>query len=270
MLTTSCVNLSQIDQFSRASQNVGSSFRSLSESTVETCRSTAAGFFPPNHAPINCDRFVKTEPEVVKVNDALFAYITALGKLAALNVQKAAVSVALPNGTMAAGQAGNFTNIGTQLSAVDTSFTKTQATQANAAGFLTTTVTKLVLSGYQRHALARLIHENNESVVNVTTFLSDYAVAREEQVLNNSWTLEEQYCNSNRNLLGDNEPLAAKLLKRQCAQDKAAINTKLAAVEQYKKALAIIAQTHTTLDQHRNHLNAKELLIDIGPEVAAF
>jgi hypothetical protein len=247
----SCVDLTQVTQFAKSSQDVGNTFKALSSDTAAVCGS-AATFFPPGQAPLNCDRYVQLQPALAKVNDVLFAYIASLGKIACIAPPKDA-----------------FTNVGAELKQADASISQADQNNAKAAGGLADALSKIILSGYQRHELARMIHESNSSVQAVVSFLSGYAAAQSELLLNNTWTLEEEYCNSNRNQLGAAEPLAAKLLAQKCDDDKARINTKVAAVEQYQKALATIAATHDILDKKRNSLTNKELLHDIGPQTSS-
>jgi hypothetical protein len=250
LVASSCVDLTQIAQFAKASQEVGNNFKGILDNTVAECQA-ADRFSPAGSKPLNCDLLTQLEPAIAKVNGSLFGYIASLGQLGSGAAPKSA-----------------FSSVAKELKDADTKITQTQQDDATAAGGLADAISKVVLSGYRQHVLEKLIHDSNSNVQQVTDFLSTYAAGKLEEVLNNGWTLEEEYCNSNRNQLGGAEPLAGKLLKLKCDEDKARIDTRVAAVEQYKTALAIVAKTHETLDKDRHQWSAKQLLTDIGPEIS--
>jgi len=128
LATASCVDLTEIAQFAKSSQDVGNNYKRLADDTVATCHS-AAKFFPQGRTPIDCDRYVQLESELAKVNDVFFAYIASLGKVASVAPPKAA-----------------FSNVGTELQQADPQITQAQLGQAKAAG-LADALSKIVLSG---------------------------------------------------------------------------------------------------------------------------
>ncbi len=272
LATSSCIDLSLVTQFANSSQAVGSNFKTLADDAKATCES-AVYFFPPGKTPERCDLYVKVEPEFIKVNDVLFSYISSLGKLAAGASPQAPAG---GQGTSGGGQATSgdsqgtgLSSIGTTIQKYDSNFTSAQVKQANAAGGLFDALSKILLSGYQEHALARIIRENDSTVQDTSNFLSEYAGGELRTIVFNTGILEEQYCTHHQKFPDLNEPLAEKLVARRCDEDAVRLKAELAAVEKYQTALKTIGKTHATLAADKNEWSAKELLKVIGPQISA-
>jgi hypothetical protein len=123
------------------------------------------------------------------------------------------------------------------------------------------------LSGYQQRELAKIIGEQNDSVQAVAKFLSDYAADKCEKALTEEKLLQGNFYEEKYGLNRDKEPLAAYLLRAREADSAASIDTKIQAVEKYKKAVATVASAHQKLFDQRNRWDTQQLVKDLGPDI---
>lgn len=231
---TSCLDTSSVTQFAKTSQDVGNNFKSIADQTLETCK-WAHNFFPSGTEPLDCSKYEGIEPQLVAVNDALFAYIASLGKLAA------PISSANP-----------FGSIGSDLKKADSSISTEDQTLASAAGGIFGAINQVALSGYQQHRLEEIMRSTDKDVQDTVVFLSGYAAHESGEIIQNTWTLEHEFCVGQSQVSGSSEPLATKLLAIKCDEDETSEQAKLKAIESYQKALKVIAETHAKLSGTRN------------------
>lgn len=165
LVASSCVDLSVIGHLAKSSQDVGSGFKSIADNAEPSCkRATSYISSLPLDSPMrpkalpNCGFYKTIEPSVLDVNDALFKYIAALGKLASSGKAKE-----------------DFDKVDTDLKKFDPNISPTYQKEAKAAGGLADALKDLLASRYQERELAKIIGNANDSVKNVTDFLSGYA-----------------------------------------------------------------------------------------------
>jgi len=247
-----CVELDEITQYAKASQDVGKSFPGIAEAAEASCVRANSFIVDKNKLPpLDCKIYAVLQPQLVKINSRLFEYIASLGKLATADVSKAG---------------GEFDHLSTDLLAGDPHISTDNQNKASAVSGLAKAITNLVLGGYRQRELEKLIGENDKAVHDVSDFLSGYALDKYHQSFADEWRYEDMYC---QNMASDAEPLASELLKRKCAADKVAISAQLKAVEDYQKALATIEATHQKLKDERGHWDPVKLAQELGPGIAS-
>jgi hypothetical protein len=244
----SCVDLSSVVQFAKCSQDVGNSFKSLTDETLATCK-RARDFSRSGKTPLECTQYENIKPKLTAINDALFDYIASLGKLAA------PVSDTNP-----------FKDVASDLKKADPSISPTDQTEATAAGGLFSALGQVAFSGYQQRRLTTIVRDTNGSVQSVVAFLSGYAADQSAEMIRNTWTLENEFC-VGQSQVESGERLATKLLRLMCDEDAARKEAKLAAIKKYQDALKVVADTHTKLSDPKNW-NTKELAKYLVPQSA--
>jgi hypothetical protein len=244
----SCLDTSSVTQFAKTSQDVGNNFKSIADQTLATCK-WAHNFFPPGTQPLDCTKYEGIEPQLTAVNDALFAYIASLGKLAA------PISSANP-----------FSSIGSNLKTADSSISTEDQTLATAAGGIFGALNQVALSGYQQHRLEEIMRSTDKDVQDTVAFLSGYAAHESGEIIQNTWTLEHEFC-VGQSQVSASEPLATKLLAIKCDEDETSEQAKLKAIESYQKALKLIAETHAKLSGTRNW-KTQDLVKYLAPQIA--
>ncbi|MGA2115182.1 MAG: hypothetical protein ABSH56_10590 [Bryobacteraceae bacterium] len=253
LFIVACVDLDQITQFAKASQDVGKTFSGIADEAKASC-SRANSFINAQNplTPLPCDFYAAGNPPVVKINDALFSYIAAVGKLAAADLSK---------------EGGGFDSISADLKQADPKISAADQSKAAAVGALAKAITNLLTNGYRQHELSKIVAESNEAVQKVTEFLSQYAADKYRQSMADEWRYENSYCTGV--LPATAEPIASDLLKRKCEADKSRIDLQLKAIDAYKSALATVAATHQKLYDERGHWGASQLFKDISPGTAS-
>jgi hypothetical protein len=234
------------------SQTIGNAFPGIADEAEAACRRANSFINAKNSvALLNCDIYVSLKPPLVKVNSALFNYITSLGKLASADLSK------VP---------GGFDNISTELKQSDPGISTANQSKASAASGLAKAITNIWANGYRQHELSKIIGESDQAVQDVTEFLSQYAADKYHQSLADEWRYEASYCDA---MKSDTEPLASDLLAKKCTADKSRIDAQSKAIESYEIALTTIAETHKKLNAERQHWDTKQLLTDLGPEIVS-
>lgn len=244
---SSCLDTSSVTQFAKTSQDVGNNFESIAGQTLATCK-WAHNFFPPGTQPLDCAKYEGIEPEITEVNDALFAYIASLGKLAA------PISESNP-----------FSNVGSDLKKADSSISTHDQTLASAAGGLFGALNRVALSGYQQRRLTEVMRSSDKDVQDTVDFLSGYAAHESAEIIRNTWTLEREFC-VGQSQVSPGEPLAIKLVAIKCDEDGTNEQAKLRAIESYQKALKVIAETHAKLSA--GNWNTQALVQYLAPQIA--
>lgn len=259
--TSSCVVLTQISDFAKASQAVGKTFSTIQDGAEPACK-LANGFRSDKFNDMggkkqDCQYYASIKAPLAKVNQALFNYISALGNLANDDLSKVG---------------SGFDNIQSDLKTADPTLTTAEVTKATSASGLAKVLTNLWASGYRQHELAKIIGDNNQAVQDVTSFLSDYAANRYCIGLEYDYNTEHSYC---ANLADPNkplapgEPLAKEILDRHCTADLDRLDDQKKAVVQFQTALRTIAERHQKLFENRDHLDAKQLAELLGPQTVS-
>jgi len=257
MVLCSCVDLGKVSEFAKASQDVGKTFKSITDEGSASCL-RANSYILPGQTPLDCEFYPKVAPGLLKINDSLFAYISGLGKLASADPSKVA---------------DGLKDVTTELKQADPKISQAAQDQAKAATGLATALAKVLTSEYRQHELAKVIEEANGDaehpgpIKRVTAFLADYAAEKYAQGLETEQTLETNYCDEEAEKYKLSEPLALTLLKRKCTADNARIMQKKDAIAQYRKALSAIATAHQKLYESRNAWTAQQLVTALGPEI---
>lgn len=247
-----CVDLDEITQFAKASQDVGKTFSAIADEAEASCVRANSFMNSQNPmTPLNCEIYRALKPPLAKVNDTLFNYIASLGKLASADLSKVA---------------GGLDSLSADLKQADPGISSADQSKATAAGGLAKAITNLWANGYRQHELSKIIGESDEAVQQVTTFLAGYAADKYHQSFADEWRIEHSYCTA---VKADAEPLAYDLLMRKCNADKARIDLQLKAVESYEGALTTIAATHQNLNKERGHWDASQLSKDLGPGIVS-
>jgi hypothetical protein len=252
LATCGCVDLDEITQFARVSQDVGRAFPVIADEAAASCN-RANGFITEKNqvTPLPCEIYPALKPSLVKVNAALFNYIASLGKLASAD------SSNIP---------GGWNSLPADLMKADPRISPDSLAKAAAASELANAITNLLMKGYRQHEVSKIIGESNTAVQEVTEFLSVYAAGKYHQSFEDEWRYEKSYCDA---MATTAEPLATDLLVRKCNADKSRIDLQLQAIEDYQKALATIAGTHKKLYEEREHWDAKKLSKDLGPAIVS-
>ena len=152
---------------------------------------------PGQKAP-DCDFYAKVAPDLLKINDALFAYICGLGKLASADPSKVA---------------DGLKDVTTELKQADPKISQAAQDEAKAATGLAAALAKVLTSEYRQHALVKVIEEANGDaehpgpIKQVTAFLSDYAAEKYLQGLDDEHILETNYCDEKAEKYSLSEPL---------------------------------------------------------------
>lgn len=246
----SCVDLSEVTQLAKSSQDVGNGFKQIADEVVSSCK-RANSFVPAGQQALSCDVYTKTEPSLIKVNDSLFAYIASLGKLAAAGTAKK----------------DELVNISSDLKQADKNISLQDLDRAKEAGGLADVISHVVLSGYQEHELAKIIGSQNASVQAVAAFLSGYAADKCESALKEEKQLETNYFRDQLEKYGTQEPLAVYLLKIEHSDYEGSADAKIQAAEKYERAVSSVATAHQKLFDHRNKWNTQQLTTDLAPEI---
>jgi hypothetical protein len=250
LATGGCVDLEEIAQFAEVSQGVGKAFPVIADEAAASCNRANSYITEKNQVtPLPCEIYPALKPSLVKVNAALFNYIASLGKLASADSSNIS---------------GGWDSLPGDLEKADPEISPDNQAAAAAASELANAITNLLIKGYRRHEVSKIIGESNTALQEVTRFLSSYAAGKYHQSLADEWRYERSYCDA---MATTAEPLATDLLGRKCNADKSRIDLQLHAIEEYKKSLATIAETHKKLDEQRKHWDAKQLSKDLGPAI---
>jgi len=258
LVLCSCVDLDKVNEFAKASQAAGTAFQSITEEGSLSCGRAAdyAGKIGLD-AP-DCKFYADVAPGLNKINDALFAYIAGLGKLASADPSKVA---------------DGLTNVPTQLKTADPKISTDAQNKAKAATGLATALAKVLTSEYRQHALAKVIEEVNGDadhpgpIKEVIAFLSDYAAEKYDQGLREEQNYLKAYHTRRVHDFASKEPLALELFEQQYRDGLARIALNRTAVAKYRQALAAIASAHQKLYDSRNAWNAKQLATILAPEI---
>lgn len=257
LLLYSCVDLGKVNEFAKASQDVGKAFKSIAQEGQTSCGRTKS-FLLPGQEPPDCEFYTRVEPSLLKINDALFAYVSGLGKLASADASKVA---------------DGLKDVTTELKRADPKISQSAQDQAKAATGLAQALAGILTSEYRRHALVKAIVEANGDgekpgpLKQVTSFLSDYAAEKYTQDLNTEQILEANYCQDRTERFRQSEPLAFDLFQHKCAADLAQILEKKNAIVKYREALSAVAAGHQKLYDSRNSWSTKELAFSLTPEI---
>ena len=248
----SCTDVAAVQEFAMASRSVGRQFRPLANGGIRSCE-RATSFVLKGQEPSDCAFFVKIEPPLLAVNNALFSYISSLGKLAGLDVS---------------GTGTSLTTIGASLQQADPRISESTLSKANAAAGLAAALVNVLASGYQQKKMIGIIEKANPSVQQVASFLDEYAAFRYSQQLRDEQSREQLFCAQ----WTDpdvpevkREPIAVDLLNRKCKADEATQKQKLAAIASYQDALRSVAAAHQKLYDDRHHWNTAQLVTQLAP-----
>jgi hypothetical protein len=247
---SSCVDLSEITQLAKSSQDVGNSFKQIADETLNSCK-RANTFIPTGQQALSCDVYARTEPSLIKVNDVFFAYIASLGKLAGAGTAKK----------------DELANISTDLKQADKDINQENIDRATKASGLADAITHIIVSGYQQHELGKIIGDQNAAVQAVAVFLSGYSADKCETALEEEKLLQKNYFQDQLEKYGAHEPLAAYLLRAKDTDYKASIDGKIQAVKKYKLAVSSVASAHQKLFEQRNKWSTRQLITDLAPEI---
>ncbi len=250
----SCTDVVAVQEFARASRSVGRQFRPLANGGISSCERATSYLLEGQKAP-NCAFFKEIEPPLLAVNNALFSYISSLGKLAGLDTS---------------GTGASLTNLGADLKQADPSISDSALAKANAATGLAAALVNVLASGYQQKKMIGIIEKANPSVQQVAGFLDEYAAFRYSQQIRDEESRERAFCTQWTDPAVpevQREPIAVDLLKRKCSADAKIQKQKLAAIAAYQEALRAVAAAHQQLYDDRHHWSASELVKQLSPAV---
>jgi hypothetical protein len=249
LLLSSCVDSALVGDFAKKSQQVGISFHAMAADGLASCEEANRIWRKAN--PRDCAELFgpAVQAPMLRVNDALFAYIASLGGLAGETVPKF-----------------NFNEVNAALKAANAS--ADVQSKAAAAGGLAEAVVKILTSHYRQAELTKIIVRQNRNVQDVASFLKDYAADTKYRLLfANEANSVRSFCSAQKSSHA-NEALAVILLERACTNDEVRIGTKLDAVEKFKLAILAVQTGHQKLADSRSTWTALELTKLIGPEIA--
>ena len=265
---TGCVDLGQVTQFAKASQDVGKNFPDMAAEAAASCK-RANGFINDYNKldELPCNVYPTLNPTLIKINAALFNYIASIGKLASDDLSK------VP---------GGIDKLAADLKQSDPNMSAANQASASAAGGLAKAITEIWASGYRQRELSKIVKDNDGAVQSVTMFLADYAAGKYLQSVSDEWRYESSYCanmmdaakQAYKVIVGTSitvtttEPLAADLMQRKCDADEARISTQKKAIADYKSALKTIGDAHGKL-AGEGTWDIKELSSDLGPGTVA-
>jgi hypothetical protein len=257
LVLCSCVDLDKVNEFAKASQAAGTAFKSITEEGSLSCGRATAHRLPTGDAP-DCEFYAKVAPGLIKINDALFAYIAGLGKLASADPSKVA---------------DGLKDVPAQLKLADPKISTDAQSKAKAATGLAVALAKVLTSEYRQHELAKVIEEVNGDadhpgpIKEVIAFLSEYAAEKYDQGLREERNYEMVYHTRRVHDFAASEPLALELFQQQYQADLARIELNRTAIAKYRQALAAIASAHQKLYDSRNAWNARQLATALAPEI---
>lgn len=248
----SCTDVAAVQDFAKASRSVGRQFLPMANGGITSCERETSFLLAGQKAP-DCAFFTKIEPPLLAVNNSLFSYISSLGKLAGLDVSATGASL---------------TTIGADLQQADPTISAATLSKANAATGLAAALVNVLASGYQQKKMIEIIEKANPSVQQVASFLDEYAAFRYAQQIRDEQMRETLFCTqwTDQDVPEvQREPIAVKLLTRNCTTDAAMQKQKLAAIAAYQDALRSVATTHQKLYDDRHRWNSAELLKQLTP-----
>lgn len=228
----SCVDLGKVNEFSKASQAAGAAFKTITEEGSLSCERAADYAKKTGLEAPDCQFYATVAPGLIKINDALFAYIAALGKLASADPSKVA---------------DGLKDVPAQLKQADPKISTDAQSKAKSATGLASALAKVLTSEYRQHALVKVIEEANGDaarpgpIKDVIAFLSDYAAEKYDQGLREERNYEKVYHTRRVQDFAASEPLALELFERQYQADLVRIELKRTAIAKYRQALAAIA-----------------------------
>jgi len=252
--TSSCADLTQISQFAKASRDVGTTFSTIADRGESSC-ALANSFISEKYNPIpalDCHFYTTVKAPLLKINLALFNYISALGNLATDDLSKVG---------------GGWDSIPSEIKLAEPTISSADQAKASAASGLAKAITNLWANGYRQRELSKLIGDHNKDVQEVTQFLSAYAADKYLKGLDDDERTEKSYCDGI--AAPGTEPLATDLLRLKCAADESRLEQQKKAVQQFQKALVTIAEAHQKLYDERQHWDAKQLSKDLGPQTVS-
>ncbi len=169
LVTCGCVDLDEITQFAKVSQDVGDAFPSIADEAEASCI-RANSFINTDNllTPLRCEIYPAIRPSLVKVNAALFSYIASFGKLASADLSKTP---------------SEWDSLPAELKRGDPKISTDNQAKAAAASELAKAMTNLLTKGYRQHEVSKIIGESNTAVQEVTAFLSEYAAGKYHQSL---------------------------------------------------------------------------------------
>jgi hypothetical protein len=254
----SCVDLAKVNEFAKASQAAGAAFKAIADEGSLSCERAADYAKKTGLEAPDCTFYATVAPGLIKINDALFAYIAGLGKLASADPSKVA---------------DGLKDVPGQLKLADPKISADAQSKAKSATGLATALAKVLTSEYRQHALAKVVEEANGDadhpgpIKDVIAFLSDYAAEKYDQGLREERNYEMVYHTRRVRDFAASEPLALELFERQYQADLARIELNRAAIAKYRQALAAIASAHQKLYDSRKAWNAKQLATILAPEI---
>jgi hypothetical protein len=243
LLLTSCVDLTDVTKFATASQKVGDNFAAIATDAPLSCQRANTFVTTDNPVPkLDCDWYTRMNPPLAVVNKALFDYIAALGKLSNADLSKVG---------------SGLDSLSDDLKKRDPSISAGNLSKAGAIGGLVKAITELWANGYRERKLADIIKNYDAAVLDVTSFLRDYALYAFGENLRHELGYESSLCINKQS--PKTEPVATYLLNKACDADAVPVNQKIAAVKAYQDALKTIQDTHRKLAQNTGKFDLDSL-----------
>lgn len=248
-VTVSCANLTEVSALSSLANSANTSLPALVNDFKLTCE-RMNDYAPRTSSKRDCSVYDKIMPAVMQDQSVLTDYLSALGKLASDG---------------AAGYPKAFESIGASFK--DAGLDVHLQNAGTAAGKLAEVLANAITEGYRKRQVAKLIDNGDQYVQALTTGLAQIVDGGYKQLLDNESAALESYYQTALVNHSAQEPLTAILITKSWREDAAAVQVRISAANAYGKLMKSIAAAHAKLKKEDKHLDSKDLIKELAPEL---
>jgi hypothetical protein len=248
VLTTSCVDLSEVARFAAQTTSARSSLASLAADFKRTCERFNQ-FAPAGEPPQDCDTYARLGAGTHAAQRVLLNYLEALGRMSSDRmITFDQDPKTLPDKLVDSG-----------LDEKAVTATSTIASKLAVAA----------INGYRRKKLSQLVEDENENVQIVTSALIKIIGTDYKQLLSNERAAMENYYRTPLLEEGKERRLEAVLVTNLWRKEESELAKKQDAADAYATIMRSIADGHQKLYDQRNSLSEKQLFETLGPDIGA-
>ena len=248
LATVGCVNLDAIVKFSAAGKQAQERFPMLVADLQASCarrvdynqlenRNTDQQSFSEGEQE-ECGKYAKYQPVLLAAGNTFFAYLNALGALAA----------------------NRHSNLPSGLAEVVDNSSKFNLEQKKAFKGLYQFVSDALTQGYRQSRLAKAIKARNNDVQIAVAALNSILVSDYEVLLRDERQEMRSYYLTNIKECADRNPLAVILVEHQWREDRETLARRQAGAEAFGKMLRKIALIHDQLASNATEIDSQAVL----------
>jgi hypothetical protein len=245
----SCADLSAVAKFASSAESASTGFSDIADDFAGSSTRRSL-YVSEEEKPIvlkQAQTYKALEQDMLAAQKVLVDYIAALAAISTDSTSSRDASIQATQ--------GGLVKIGMS------------ASQATAGVGLATKVVDALTAGYRSNKAGKVIHDCNPLLQDYLKGLEQITGTDYSLVLKNEQISAEGYYQGLLHTYGENEPLAAVMIRLQMQQDLDGIAKRQQAAAAYVKILTDIGEGHQKLYDGGEHMNKKQLETIVEPYV---